>query len=132
MPSPRGTCLIAVCVATVLTLVPITLVTTAAGFLLLAYFPGRALLRALGIEDHWSRGGCIVLSVAVSLAFVPLFLNPLWHLTHNSYVMLGITSVATLMLTYFGRCGPSSPIEPMFEHRRTRIAAGIFYMIHYP
>ncbi|MCH7526497.1 MAG: hypothetical protein IID39_03580 [Planctomycetes bacterium] len=117
----------------VLTWVPITAVNTAAGFALLAYLPGRVLLRRLGVESHWSAAGRTVLALGVSLAVVPFMLNPLWHFCHEEWVIRLIVWAATLVLIFLtpnvdSRTASDRP-RKFFEFRPTRIAAGIVAVI---
>lgn len=118
---------LAITVLAAMTLLPVTLVSTAAGFILLGYVPGRLLLRWLGLEDHWSSGGRTVLSTALSWAIVPFFLNIIWHQTNSGYVLLLAVWGGALVLAMTRQ--PPHPANgfatptPFFEHRATRWAA---------
>jgi hypothetical protein len=100
-----------------------TALTVVAGFVMLAYLPGRSLLRIVGIEDDWSTSGQSILSVAISLSVVPFFLNALWHFTHDPWIMLLAAAIANTLLTVWQntRDNTLSP-NPTFEFRRTRLA----------
>ncbi len=95
----RNKTLLAITVLAMLTLVPLMPVSVTAGLLLLAYLPGRIALRFLDAEHHWSMAGRVVLSVSVSLATVPFFLNPIWHVTNNGLHLLGFTWLVLVLLT---------------------------------
>jgi hypothetical protein len=127
MLAPRSTQLAILTLAALLSVLPLGVVSALAGFALLAYLPGSLLIRFLGIENHWSRGGRIVLSVAVSLATVPWFLNPVWHLTHDRFVVLAAVWCALVALLMLRKDAPSliKPDGVFFEHKSTKILAGV-------
>ncbi len=116
-----------VAVLAALTLVPVTAVSTVAGFVLLAWLPGRLLLPIVGIERHWSTAGRTLLSVAVSWSVVPFVLNPLWHVTNDRFVLLGVVCAGIALLAWAGdrRRSTSSdePPELFFQYRPTLVFA---------
>lgn len=131
-----GRLLIAVSAAAFLAWTSVPVLSTSAAWVLLSYLPGRALLRWIGIESAWSRGGRIVLSVAVSWSVVPFFLNPLWHFTHDGPVMLVAVWAAVSSLAILNRrhgIGENHALESgalptgtvLFEQRRTRVWAWV-------
>ncbi len=130
MLRPRPMLIVTVLATTLGALAPVTSLATVGGFLLLAYFPGRFLLRPLGIDEHWSTGGRTILSVAVSLAVVPFFLNPLWHLTHSPHVMLAAACAAVVALSFLRSATvPADGLPPLFEHKASRIGAWVVTII---
>ncbi len=107
-----------------LTILPITAVSSMAGFVLLAYLPGRLLLPWLGVESHWSAAGRTVLAVAVSWAVVPFFLNPVWHLTNDRWLILAFAWVAVAALGCLGpRAVAVNGGGRFFENRSTVVLA---------
>ncbi len=111
----------------VLTMLPITAVSSVAGFALLAYLPGRFLLPWLGIASHWSVGGRTVLAVAVSWAIVPFFLNPIWHITNDRWTILAVAWAVVTALGCFRPSGATAhSAGRFFENRSTMVlAAGV-------
>lgn len=71
---------------TVLTLVAATgfaPIAAPAAWILLAWCPGRILLRATGIGRGWDGPGRTLLALAASLVFMPAVLFPIWHFGHS-------------------------------------------------
>lgn len=125
--------LVAATALAVLTIVPIPIVSAAAGFCLLAYFPGRLLVDWLGLAGRWTVGGRTVLATAVSLAVVPVLLNPVWHWTHDGWVLrfvawAGVVAVIVLRPTKRDEAADESS-EPFIERRSCRIVAGLVAVI---
>jgi len=103
--------------------------------LLLSYLPGRCAIRALRLDRAYDAAGRAVLSLAFSLALMPLPLNVLWHFTNHPWTLL--TAVA-LMLTaaaagvdLIGPRPPDTQASPtsMFERRRTRVLAVVIAVL---
>lgn len=103
--------------------IPYWPIATLAGFLLIAYLPGRLLLRRLGIEQHWDQPGILVFSIAVSLATMPFLLNPAWHITHDRFIMLAYVTLINTVLILLRPVSGGEPETPFFEHKRTKMLA---------
>ncbi len=117
-------------------------ISTAASLLLLTWLPGRLVLGRLGLLSGTSTGTTILLSASLSLALSPVPLDWLWRCTHNGWAILGVWWAALLVVACSPRLprwpqrssgneGTRLPADaagqplPLFEHRRTRLAAVI-------
>lgn len=99
---------------------------------LLCYLPGRITVRAAGLAASWDATGRFVLSVAVSLAITPVVLNPLWHVSHNPWLLLTavwvMLSVGLWLTERRTADAPAQPLPAMhlFDDASTcAVAAGL-------
>lgn len=69
-----------------------------AGLVLLCYLPGLYALRATSVAHALGAGGQRIAALAVSLAVMPVLLNPIWHLTNAWPALLAAAWLALMAL----------------------------------
>lgn len=81
------------------------------GLLLLGWLPGRVLLRAIRLDRRYCRGGRFLLSLGLSLAVMPVLLNPIWHSTNQGWqLLLFSASLLTVAMLLMGRFAQNAEI----------------------
>ena len=127
-----------------------------AAYVLLCYLPGRLVVTGFGLGSGWDASGRVLLSGAMSLAVMPVLLNPVWHVTNSALWLLlftwGVLTVGYVVVATFGRAGTRAATgragtraatgragrggamdgaaqEPLFSHRRTGILAGVIVVL---
>jgi len=82
-------------------------------------FTGTIARACLRCGKDWDRAGRTILHVALSLAVVPVVLNPVWHATNDPLILLGV--VWALLTAGYGlstRRLSSAPLECAESSRR--------------
>lgn len=111
-------------------LAPVQFVAAPAAALLLAYFPGRVAIELFRLRGD-CRGTRCLLSLALSLAIAPVFLNPLWHFANHREVLIGgawlVLVAGSIALAIVRRraclAEPDCGAPRLFETRGSRLLA---------